>query len=421
MALISRRPEADFIPKRRRSALTRALTLACWCVGAGAMPLASAADLPALIRDAVSADPAVLEARASEEVAEARLNATRAQRWPVLGVQAGSNVVNPSSYYSTPFRGVTGRLNVYSAGAIGSAIERDRSRQQSLQYKTEEIRQQVAFNVANHYLQALAAQELLDAQKLNLVRHEKIIGDLEVVVANDQGRRYELVQAQSRALQVRMAMVQQEKARNLALSRLTRYTAQKPTLQNPVAADWEAALPAELLQREHPTLQSLQQEAEAVRRDRQFLAQSRWPRVDVEAGAGNNSYVRLVANWSFFDRSADYTVDSAARQIVAAERRGELLTRELAEQADTARADMAQSQLQIKAAEQQIGASTEVARLYEMQFKVGRRSLIELVNAYAELSSVETSRVVAENAWRGAVLTYLHARAALADWAQAPR
>ena len=56
-----------------------------------------------------------------------------------------------------------------------------------------------------------------------------------------------------------------------------------------------------------------------------------------------------------------------------------------------------------------------------MQFKVGRRSLIELVNAYAELSSVETSRVVAENAWRGAVLTYLHARAALADWAQAPR
>lgn len=414
--MIPRWPVADLIHKPRAGAL--ALALLC---GAAAAPPARAADLPALIRDAVSADPAVLEARASEEVAEARLNASRAQRWPVLGLQAGGNVVNPNSHYSTPFRGFTGRVNVYSAGAIDAAVERDRSRQQSLQFKTEEIRQQVASSVAGHYLQALQAQEQLDVQKLNLARHEKIIGDLEVVVANDQGRRYELVQAQSRALQVRMAIVQQEKARNLALSRLTRYTAQKPTLQNPVAADWEAALPAELLQREHPSLQALQREAEAVRRDRQHLAQSRWPRIDVEAGAGNHSYARLVANWSFYDRSADYTVDSAARQIIAAERRGELLARELAEQADTARADMAQSLLQIKAAEQQIGASVEVARLYEMQFKVGRRSLIELVNAYAELSAVENSRVVAENAWRGAVLSYLHARAALADWARAGR
>ena len=50
-------------------------------LGAGA---SVAAELPALIRDAVSADPAILEARANEDVAGTRLESTRAQHLPVL-------------------------------------------------------------------------------------------------------------------------------------------------------------------------------------------------------------------------------------------------------------------------------------------------------------------------------------------------
>ena len=46
------------------------LALAAGLLAAGP---ACAADLPALIRDALRADPAVLEARANEEVAESRL------------------------------------------------------------------------------------------------------------------------------------------------------------------------------------------------------------------------------------------------------------------------------------------------------------------------------------------------------------
>ena len=203
------------------------LALAAGLLAAGP---ACAADLPALIRDALRADPAVLEARANEEVAESRLKATQAQQWPVLGLQAGSNVVNPNSYYSTPFRGVTGKLNLYSAGAIGASIERDRYKQQFQQFKIEETREQVAYDVAMLYLQALAGQELVETQQQNLARHQKIIDDLQIIVDNDPGRRYELVQAQSRALQVRTSIVDQEKNMRLALSKLTRFTTQEATL-----------------------------------------------------------------------------------------------------------------------------------------------------------------------------------------------
>ena len=387
-----------------------------WCAGASL-----ADELPALIRDAVAADPAILEARANEDVAGSRLESTRAQHLPVLGLQAGGTVADPDKFYSTPFRGAVGRVNLYAAGAIDAAIERDELKLATQRLRTEETGEKIATDVSSLYLQALVAQELLAVETANLARHQKIIDDLAVIVANDRGRRYELTQAESRALQVRTRMAQLERNRQVALSRLTRYTAKPVTLASPFADDWQTRLPVGTLDAAHPALQALEREAQAVRADQNQLAKSRWPRIDLEAGVGNHSYARVVANWSFFDRSADYNVDSAAKQIVAAERRHDLLQRELTEMSDTAQADMAKSQLQIQAAQAQIGASAEVARLYEMQFKVGRRSLIELVNAYAEQASVEASRVQAQNDWRNAVLSYLRAHAALEKWAQLGR
>lgn len=394
-------------------AVTASLLLGGW-------GLAQAAGLALLVDEAVNTDPAILEARANEEVAASRLEATRAQHYPTFGLQAGTYLANPGEY-SKPFRGVAGRVNLYAAGAIESAIERENFRQQSLRLRTAETREIVAANVSGLFLEALRAKELQESERRNLARHEKIIADLRVVAENDRGRRYELVQAESRALQVRMRIVEYDKAMKLALSRLTRYTRQTPTLANPIDVNWRARLPADLAARVHPGVLAQQREAQSVRAEQRALERQRLPRLDLEAGVGNQGYTRVVMNWDFFNRSADYTAQSAARQIVAAERRGELLERDIAERAVTAEADMAQSQLQIEAATRQISASANVVDLYEMQFKVGRRSLIELVNAYAELASVESSRVTAENDYRRAVVSYLSAHAALADWAQASR
>lgn len=379
---------------------------------------AGAVGMAGLIADAMQRDPAILEAQANEEVAEARTDAARAQHYPTLSTEVGGFIANPDRF-SQPFRGVVGRMNLYAAGSIDSSIQREERRRESLQSRVAQTREEVAGSVAQWFLEALRARELAAVEQRNLARHEKIVGDLEVVVANDPGRRYELVQAESRALQVRMRIVQFEKAMQLALSRLSRYTRLEPTLDNPIDADWRVRLPAGAETRVHPAIEAQLREADAVRADQQTLRQQRLPRVDLEAGVGNQRYARVVLNWSFFDRSADFTVQSAAKQIGAAEQRAELLQREVDQRSATAEADMEQSQREIAAAQDQIGASASVVELYELQFKVGRRSLIELVNAYQELASVEASRVIAENNWRQAVVSYLDAHALLADWAQA--
>lgn len=411
------------MPTRRRSPTLVVATRRGLVVGVAALALhapAGAMGMAGLIADAMAHDPAIQEAQANVEVAESRADAARAQHYPTLSAQAGGFVANPDRM-NQPFRGLVGRVNLYAAGAIESSTEREELRAESLRSKTEETREQIAVGVAQLFLEALRAGELIEVEQRNLARHEKIIGDLEVVVANDAGRRYELVQAQSRALQVRMRIVQYEKARALALSRLSRYTRQKVTLENPIADDWDEWLSADAEDRAHPAVLAQQREAEAIRADQKTLRQQRFPRVDLEAGAGNQRYARVVLNWDFFDRSADYTVQSAARQIGAAEKRAELLEREVEQRTETAKADMARSLDQIDAAQNQIGASASVVELYELQFKVGRRSLIELVNAYQELASVEASRVIAENDWRLAVVSYLDALALLPEWAQAQK
>jgi adhesin transport system outer membrane protein len=377
--------------------------------------------LAALVREALAADPGVLEALANEEAAAERTRATRAQHEPVFGARVTSNLAS-SANTGTPFRGLTGRINLYSAGAIDAQVKRDEYKQAYQRYKTADVRETVAYNVAQHYLDALRAKELLAVEVANLRQHQRIIGDLEVVVAYDVGRRFELVQAQSRALQVQQRTQLHERNMRLALARLSRYVREVPALVDPLPAAWRNALPSiggDL--REHPLLQAQQAELQALRAEELQLQRSRLPRVDLEGGLGNYKYAQLVLNWPFFDRGANANIAAVARQIEASRQRSEQTEQEIRQRIATAETDMQRSRALAEAAESQIAASRQVVELYEMQFKVGRRPMLDLLNAYAELASTEVAAATARADYRQAVFNLLYARSALIDWlAQQP-
>lgn len=405
--------------------ISRARTFVALCVGAAsilsfALTPVHAAGLAALIEGAVQEDPSVLEARAREEQAAMQTQVSRSGHWPVVGVQAQQEMDRKYRDLTNPDPvALTGKLNLFSGGAISSRIERDEYHEKFYQNKTAETRENLAMTMAQHYLGALRNMELLKAEQDNLQRHEKILADLGVIVKHDPGRNYELVQAQSRALQVRMRMVQYEKAMRLSLSKLTRYTSQPVTLANPFGADWRKAVHLQDARNGHPSVQAQVNTMNATRAELDNLRKSRWPSVDLVVAAGKeHRSTRVVLNWNFLDRGAYYSQQGAAKQLTAAQSRVDLLQREIDERSQTAEADMAQSQLQAAAASQQISASKQVVALYEMQFKIARRSLLDVLNAYAELANVEVSKVVADNDYRNAVASYLDANAAFGSWAQ---
>ena len=379
---------------------------------------AAATGLAGLIVDATERDPSVLEARAREEQAAMQTERSRAGHWPVVGVQATGDVQRSSGRDSADPVALIGRVNLFSGGAISAQIRRDQLHQKYYGEKIGETQENLAMLMGEQYLAALRNKELLDIEQRNLQRHDRIIDDLRVIVQHDPGRDYELVQAQARALQVRMRLVQYEKGLRLALSKLSRYTDKDVTLGNPFGPDWRHVVP-ENSKATNPTILAQQYEMDATREEMENLKRSRWPKIDLMTAVGkDDQYTRVVMNWDFLDRGAYYSQQSAAKQLLAAQSRVDMLNREIDEQTQTAESDMAQSQLQAMAAQQQIGASEKVVELYQMQFRIARRSLLDLLNAYAELASVEVSKITAENDYRRAVLSYLDATASINDWAR---
>lgn len=413
-------PHSSARPGARRTAAVL-LGLAGLLPAPFALAPVHAASLAALIHESAQEDPSVLEARARQEQATMQTQVSRSGHWPVLGVQAQQEFDQKYKDLTNPDPvALTGKLNLFSAGAISSRVERDKFREEFYGNKTLEAQENLAINMAQLYLSALRHAELLQTEQQNLQRHDKIIGDLNTIVRHDPGRNYELVQAQSRALQVRMRMVQYEKAMRLALSKLARYTTQKVTLADPFnGTEWRKHYQGGKDTASHPSVQAQMNEMKATRSELDNLRRSRWPSVDLVVAAGKeHRSTRVVLNWNFLDRGAFYSQQGAAKQLAAAESRVQLLEREISERSQTAQADMAQSQLQAAAAQAQIGASRQVVDLYEMQFRIARRSLLDVLNAYAELANVEVSKVTADNDYRTAVASYLDANAALVDWAR---
>ena len=58
-----------------------------------------------------------------------------------------------------------------------------------------------------------------------------------------------------------------------------------------------------------------------------------------------------------------------------------------------------------------------MVKTYELQFKIARRTLTDVLGAYNELSSIEQENISARNDFRNATLDYLAAQAQMANWA----
>ncbi|KLT71870.1 transporter, partial [Neisseria arctica] len=77
------------------------------------------------------------------------------------------------------------------------------------------------------------------------------------------------------------------------------------------------------------------------------------------------------------------------------------------EKARTAAIDMHQSAQHADITAEHIVTQKEVVRAYELQFKIARRTLTDVLGAYTELASIEQEYVTARNDFRAAALEYL--------------
>ncbi|WP_373819143.1 TolC family protein [Glaesserella sp.] len=392
---------------------------------------AMARDLQSILQKSLVSDPSLLEAKANIAAANSTTKVSKAGHYPVISM-VGTQVLMQNNKYSNDDLedsiGLKGTVNLYSWGGVSASVNRDKQKEAYHTYKYYETQEQLGSEIGKLYLAALRAKESIDVNMRSLQRHNKLVKDLSIVAQYDTGRRSELVEAQTRQLQVQTTISQLTRTMELSLSRLAKYTAEPlraQDLKDPFQTETTRSLVNRFKNNDNagnPSYQAQMAERESTKYELKVSKAARLPAINLEGLATTTSkQLYLSMSWNLFDQAARRTVDKNAHTVEAANARLDQILREVAEKAQTAEVDMAQSEQRTGITAQHIVSQKEVVKAYELQFKVARRTLTDVLGAYNELANIEQENVTARNDFRDAALEYLTAQAQVANWAGVPQ
>jgi adhesin transport system outer membrane protein len=391
-----------------------------------------AADLKVLLKNALEQDPLILEAEANQQAAISKVKESQALHYPTLAVTTNQIVDqshdDKSSYVNEDFTpGLRGSLNLYSFGAISAQVNRDKNKSEFFKYKADETSEELVYNISIEYLKALYAYESLEVQIQSLQRHNKFSQDISTIVYYDPGRRSELTQAQARQMQVEQSISGLQRELGFALSHLKKYSSDLIEVDE-LTDPFDKYSPTQLIEQyagltvmQHPSYQAQQAELDSIRSELKFRKVKRYPSINLEGNlTTEDRQVYLNMSWDLFNQGSKYLVEQSGQSVVAAQARLGQIQRDIEERARTAEIDMFQSKNKMDITWKQIAVSRDVVIANEKQFKIARKTLIDVLNAYNELAAVEMAYISAKNDFRMAALTYLRAQASIVSWVQNP-
>ncbi|HIF3724996.1 TPA: TolC family protein [Escherichia coli] len=387
-----------------------------------------ASPLPALLRDALIHDPSVMEARAEATSARSRVEQARSAHWPVV-TATGSKLLAQSHRYDYDYDsedilpGIRGEMNIFASGAIEADVSRSESEAEYYRYKVDEAGEETIRSFVSLYLDALREKQSIAVLEQSLSRHNAILNDLNTISIHDTGRESEFVQAEARRLMVRQQINTRTRVLKTTLGKLSTRTTNPVTeadLENPFSRMTESRLLTDFTQtpqKGNPSWLASQADVESKKAALKAQELARYPRVDLTGSVTRDDrQIGVSLSWDLFNRNASYGVSEKAAQIAAATGRLDSVARMIDETGRLSLITVRQSRMEMETLRRQEQASARVVDFYRLQFRVARKTLIELLNAESELYSVGLSRVQTEDQMLHGMLDYLYSQGMLLKW-----
>ena len=366
--------------------------------------LAHAEPLESVVREALQTHPAARAAFAGAQASGYQVAQARAARAPQFGL-----VADPGRAFASTGSGssdigdlgLQGSVLLYDGGRTREAIAREEGRLQAADASLRLTGEDLAARVADVYLEWFKQDGLATLAADNVAAHEALHERVREIASFDRGRASDLVQVGARLQQARVTLAARRGAANEARAVLVdlvgRDVGAVETPREPAAA-----LPASLRDAitaldSHPSAVGADAEADAARHAWGSAAAWLQPRLDLRAGVdsprdffGERQYfdeytVRLAVSWAPFDGGSGRAGARAAEQQYVQAREGALaVRRELS-------ARLANLWTQVESRRERAGIYRElldqtrqVREAYWQQFTIGRRSIIDLLNAESE-------------------------------------
>jgi outer membrane protein, adhesin transport system len=330
-------------------------------------------------------------------------------------INLGFSAVNEKPLYAT----ISLDQAIWDFGRIGNETRAQRANLSASRNEEQSAGETVAYNVARAYLQTMVQERILAAAEDNLAFHSDLSDDISEGVRRGAMSISERQQAQER-LQSAKVLVAQARSDLVAARSELALLVGSDDFELSLPAAPAGSLPTSLDEAitvavdNDPRLRAARDKLLAAGWTAQRIRSERWPTVGLRgsARAGQDfqgyrgetkEYEVLVAmRWPLFDggitaariRQGDYLEDQARFALAASSRDSELQVRKAWATLETWRA---------KFSEQQTRYAVSVLLLdsYRAQFGIGRRSLLDLLDAQG---AVHSSTVDSEIARFGTLL-----------------
>lgn len=358
---------------------------------------------------ALSQYPSIIAAEARVQSADSDIITARSGHLPQVSWQGTNNVY--SGVPTTPFQpsntwiqSPAVNVNLWSGWRIQSGVERARAVFDSRKQQQRITRDEVAFLVVEAYLNWVRTAELIRLAQRNLAAHERLRSDVIKIAQVDQGRQIDVQQAEVRLENASLSLRQREseheifsqRLRRMLLGRLPPHPSGYETIRGAFPGNPDQAL--SFINDAHPLIAQQLSEIEAAQAAVRSARSGFSPTVNlsyqkqISQGTGQGDYItQLNVNVPIFDGGSAYGSTLSAQSLVEAAQQA------LNEARITLRERLLSSWSEFSSAKQraalgkrQVATALKLVVGYDQQFRVGRRSLLDLLTIQDNLYSYET-------------------------------
>jgi adhesin transport system outer membrane protein len=414
---------------RARGGVFLACVLMCATTG-----LAHGQTLRQVVETALQNHPRVQAAAAEQRAAAQDLAQARSGYFPTVDLNVGAGKENTDSpqtralgtsseYLNRRDAGVTFTQKLFDGKATSSDVERQTARGKVAASRLAEVREEIALRTAEVYLDVLSNRELLKLANDNLRSHLDTQEKVRTRVQGGVSQKTDLQQAQARValartvVSARAGRLRQAETNyqtvvgnmpgNLVEQQLLPSTALEGGAVDSVKLARSIKLASESALDSNPTLRAANAEVTAAEAAVRGAKAPYFPRLNIEGsvnrdrniagfpGDFSSDSLMLVMRWNLFRGGGDQAQERAlVERRFAASDTAANTRRDVEERVALAFNAKATSEDRLDALQDHVKYTAEALEAYQQQLELGRRTLLDVLNAENELFTARSNLTI---------------------------
>lgn len=363
--------------------------------------------LPEVVSQALQTYPAVLSAGAKAAASRTDIARARSAHYPQLGMTASANAFASGAFPASTSRTAlspTAKMNLWSGGKIEAEAQRAEALTLASEQQQATTLDEVAQLAAEAYLNWAKTADLYSLSIRNVNAHRETLEDIQKIATADTGRRIDYDQALVRMENATLSLQQRKSEFTQAIQRVKRFwpgemDARPVGLEAVVADSGELgkipnslAQAVDMVSEDLPNIAQARAQVQAAQASVRMAKGQYWPTIDLSMSKQYNAFngkqeafTQLQVNAPFYNGGGTSAlVEGAAGQLKAAEFNLEEARMLAREKAALAWQEWASARARATTGASQSDVGDKLVEAYRQQFRVARRSLLDLLNIQAD-------------------------------------